>query len=114
ERTGFPSGSFHLRALQWRNPNLLRLFVARRTAKRRVIRSIIEAFPERRFVLVGDSGEKDPEIYGSIARQCPPPIQRLTIRLVQGRPLATERLRRAFRELDESVYRLFSSPDELL
>jgi phosphatidate phosphatase APP1 len=64
-------------------------------------------------VLVGDSGEKDPEIYGSIARQFPRQIQRINIRLVQGRPLSDERLRRAFRELDGSVYRLFSSPDEL-
>jgi hypothetical protein len=114
ERSGFPHGSFHLRSLQWRNPNLLRLFVARRAAKRRVIRSIVETFPGRRFVLVGDSGEKDPEIYGSIARQFPEQIKQINIRLVQGRPLPIERLRRAFRELDPSVYRLFSDADELL
>ena len=59
--SGFPPGTFHLRAVRLRDPSILRLFLARRRAKRKVIRSILRMFPDRRFVLVGDSGEKDPE-----------------------------------------------------
>jgi phosphatidate phosphatase APP1 len=111
---GFPQGSFHLRAIRLRDASVLRLFVARRATKRRIIRSIVRMFPFRQFVLVGDSGEKDPEIYGSIARQFPRQVKRINIRLVEGRKARPERFRRAFRDLDASRYRIFDHPDQLL
>jgi Uncharacterized conserved protein (DUF2183) len=37
--------------------------------KRRSITKILERFPERHFILVGDTGEKDPQVYASIARE---------------------------------------------
>jgi phosphatidate phosphatase APP1 len=113
ERAGFPRGSFHLRPLHWRNPSLLRLFVARCTRKRRVIRSIVQTFPRREFVLVGDSGEKDPEIYGAIARQFPDQVKRIKIRVIRERPMSSERISRAFRDVNPSVYQMFADPEEL-
>ncbi len=114
DRAGFPAGSFHLRAIRLRDPSVLRLFVARRATKRRVIRSIVRMFPYRQFVLVGDAGEKDPEIYGAIARQFPRQIKRIHIRLVEGRAAQPERFRRAFRDLNPAVYRIFDHPEQLL
>jgi phosphatidate phosphatase APP1 len=111
---GFPQGSFHLRAIRLRDASLLRLFVARRRTKRRVIRSIVRMFPYRQFVLVGDAGEKDPEIYGAIARQFPRQIKRIHIRLLEGQLEQSKRFRKAFRDLDPSCCRVFDHPDQLL
>ena len=82
--------------------------------KQRVIRSIVRMFPYRQFVLVGDSGEKDPEIYGAVARQFPRQIKRINIRLVEGRATQPERFRRAFRDVNPSIYRIFDHPEQLL
>ena len=47
-----------------------------------VIERILADFPRRRFLLVGDSGEQDPEIYGAIARKHPEQVERIFIRNV--------------------------------
>ena len=37
-------------------------------SKREKVTSIIKRFPLRKFILVGDSGEKDPEVYAKVER----------------------------------------------
>jgi hypothetical protein len=113
ERSGFPDGSYHLRPLRLRDPSVLRLFVARRALKRQIIESIVSLFPERRFVLLGDSGEGDPEIYGAVARQSPEQVVGIWIRRVVGRPLSDDRLRRVFRDLRPDIWRVFEAAEEL-
>jgi hypothetical protein len=110
---GFPEGSFHLRSIRLRDPSILRLFFARRSGKRRVIRTILRMFPHRKFVMVGDSGERDPEIYGHLARQFPRQVRRILIRRVHGRTLSVDRLHRAFRDLPRDKWQTFQSPSEL-
>jgi phosphatidate phosphatase APP1 len=110
---GFPTGSFHLRSVRFRDPSILRLFVARRRDKRRVIQSIIRSFPGRYFVLVGDSGERDPEVYGSLARKFPAQVQRILIRRVAGRPWSTDRCERAFRGLPSGKVVVFRDVAEV-
>jgi phosphatidate phosphatase APP1 len=47
-----------------------------------VIRRLIEAYPEMRFVLIGDSGEKDPEIYRTLVLEHPGRVLAVYIRAV--------------------------------
>jgi hypothetical protein len=114
EEAGFPRGSFHLRTVRVYGPGLLRLFTSRRTIKSRWIRSIFRQFPGRTFILVGDSGEKDPEIYGGIAREFPGQVSRIFVRRVPGQPACQERLERAFRGLDRRCWQLVEDPREML
>ena len=44
------------------------------------ISEIIQRFPERKFILVGDSGEKDPEVYREIKKKFPNQVQEIKIR----------------------------------
>jgi len=110
---GYPRGTFHLKAIRFRDPTLLRLFIARRLPKRRSIAGIIRAFPWRKFILVGDSGEKDPEIYGAMARRFPRQIARIYIRNVVERPLSLMRSEKAFRNVPEHLWRVFWDPAEI-
>jgi phosphatidate phosphatase APP1 len=50
------------------------------------IREILELHPDQRFVLIGDSGEKDPEIYADIVREHPGRILAVYIREVRLDP----------------------------
>jgi phosphatidate phosphatase APP1 len=110
---GFPEGSFHLRAFRLRDHLIRRLLMLRRSGKATVIRSILRTFPQRKFVLVGDSGEHDPEIYGVMARKYPGQVTGVFIRQVEGPRDTAARYQRAFRGVPYEVVRLFRDPDEL-
>jgi len=69
----FPAGSIHLCPI---------ISSERSTFKERQIESIMEEFPKRRFVLVGDSGERDAEIYAAIMRRHPARVMKIFIRQV--------------------------------
>ena len=113
ESEGFPCGSFHLRSFRLRDHMLRRLLLIRRAGKATVIKKLLMTFPQRRFILVGDSGEKDPEIYSRLARQHPQQITAICIRQLDARPMTNERFRKTFRRLPQRSIRLFESASEL-
>jgi hypothetical protein len=113
EDVALPSGTFHLRAFRLRDHMLRRIFLGRRPAKGWVIRGLLQRFPLRRFVLVGDSGEYDPEIYGAIARRFPGQVSSILIRRVPGQKIAPLRWQRAFRKLATTQWQLFDSAEEI-
>ncbi len=108
DASGFPAGSMHLRE----TTSLRRLFgkgTDSRTHKLTTIRALLADFPRRRFVLVGDSGEHDPEIYADIARAHPGQVIAIGIRDVTGEPRDAARYRATFAGLDEGLWSVFSS-----
>ncbi len=64
------------------------------------IRPILDSYPELRFVLIGDSGERDPEIYRQVVRENPGRILAIYIRriTVPGRDDQVLALAREVRE----------------
>lgn len=107
----FPWGTFHLRCFRLGEHMMRKLL--RRPIKRSAIHELYRHFPQRRFVLIGDSGERDPEIYGAIARNFPQQTVALFVRDLPERPMSDSRCRKAFRGLPENVWRLFRDPREL-
>ncbi|MBK1723616.1 phosphatidate phosphatase App1 family protein [Thiocystis violacea] len=85
---GYPAGSFHLKSVRknlltagaWQDLARLAGGEATRAQKRAQIGAIIGQFPARRFILVGDSGEQDPEIYRAIRQRFPRQIEAIWIR----------------------------------
>lgn len=110
----FPLGSLHLRSLYLHNASLLQLLVTKPSSKRRMLAELIRAFPHRQFVLVGDSGERDPEIYGSLARRIHPRVRRILIRRTLGKRLHAERCRRVFRGVPFDRWSIFQEAPQLL
>jgi phosphatidate phosphatase APP1 len=110
---GLPAGTFHLKHVGLKDPTILRLFIGRRWGKRKVIMSILSAFPHRRFVLVGDSGEKDPEIYGAVARRFRGQVARVFIRNLPNRGMSRLRCAWAFRRVPCDTWRLYEDAAEI-
>jgi phosphatidate phosphatase APP1 len=110
---GFPGGSFHLKQFRVKDSSFLSLLENPITYKLAVIEPLLAQFPKRRFILVGDSGEKDPEVYGILARRRPEQILRVYIRDVTGEPADGARYQEAFRELPPEKWRLFQEPSAL-
>ena len=50
----------------------------------RVIESLLRDFHERSFVLIGDTGEQDPEIYAAIARAHPDRVRMILLHDITG------------------------------
>lgn len=103
EAVGFPEGTFHLKSV---TKNLL----SRSTwsdlrevimnddvtyeQKIRQITQIFEHFPKRDFIMVGDSGEQDPEVFSVIRDNFPGQVQEIIIRdVVNARELDPDRLK---------------------
>jgi hypothetical protein len=110
---GFPDGSYHLRAFRLRDHLIRRILMLRRSGKAAVIRGLLQTFPGRRFVLVGDSGELDPEIYGAMARKFPRQVAGVFIRQIPGPRDTPARYQRAFRGVRYEVVRLYREAADL-
>jgi hypothetical protein len=107
----FPKGSFHLRDFRWRDRSLFSVLRSPDRYKLRNIEPLLQQLPRRRFVLIGDSGQQDPEVFGDLARRYPRQICRIFIRDV-GRSTPA-RYREAFAGLDRKSWRVFTDPATL-
>jgi phosphatidate phosphatase APP1 len=108
---GFPKGTFHLRDFRWRDRSFFNVFTSPDRYKMRTIEPLLRQLPRRRFILAGDSGQHDPEVFGELARRYPRQVRRIFIRDV-GRSTAA-RYTAAFAGLDRSIWRVFTDPATL-
>ena len=75
---GFPAGPLHLRDWGIRpKEGSLRDHHRHKLA---TIRRLLDAYPRLPFLLIGDSGQSDPEIYAEVVRQAPGRIPAVYIR----------------------------------
>jgi hypothetical protein len=109
----FPAGTFYLKDFRWKDRTFFNLFEKPDKYKLSILKPILERFVERRFVLVGDSGEMDPEIYGELARQFPRQIEKIFIREVRGDTPGSARYAKAFHGLDPDLWKIFIKPSEI-
>ncbi len=110
---GFPDASFHLRKFSLKDINLLNLNENPVEYKLAKIEPLLKAFPKRVFILIGDSGEKDPDVYGILARRYPQQIKGIFIRDVTGDSRDAQRYRESFREVDSGMWHLFRNTEEV-
>ena len=110
---GFPEATFHLKGVRFKDSSFLKLFADPLESKPAAIEPILKAYPKRQFILVGDSGEKDPEVYGLIARKYSRQIRRIYIRNVTGEPADSPRYREAFVNVPPEKWQIFDDPKTL-
>jgi hypothetical protein len=110
---GYPFGSFHLKRFRFREAARKLRMSPQKAHKRAAIEPILSAFPKRRFILIGDSGEQDPEIYGHLMREFPKQIVCVFIRAIRGETRSSERIRRAFDGANPNLWALYTEPDEI-
>ncbi len=108
---GFPEGSWHLRDFRLAGRGLAGTLKSSRRVKEKHIRMLMACYPERRFVFVGDSGEKDAEIYAGFARRHPGRVEGIFIRNVGG---GVREWGRVFAGVPSSKWRVFEEARELV
>jgi hypothetical protein len=110
DAAGFPWSSVNLKQVRFRDETLFDLFKKGTETKPRVIRLILNAYPSRNFVLVGDSGEQDPEVYASLLREHPNQIRKIYIRNVTDESSDNERFSILFDGVEQERWQLFDDP----
>ncbi|KAJ3394625.1 hypothetical protein HDU92_006730 [Lobulomyces angularis] len=118
----FPEGHINLRELAILDGSVFELADANSTEdyKRNAGLKIVEKLNKKKFLLIGDSTEKDPEAYGEIARRNPQNILCIFIRRVIGVNAEKEkdlnadaRFQNAFRDIDNSKIFIFDDFTQL-
>ncbi|POY71520.1 hypothetical protein BMF94_5441 [Rhodotorula taiwanensis] len=102
--SGFPNGSCTLKEYGGASSAIAKLWEEPGQRKKANVENILKEFPAARFILVGDSGEQDLELYVALARQYPANILAIYIRDVTTPfdPVAADPARRHSRERERA------------
>ncbi|MDR2789989.1 MAG: DUF2183 domain-containing protein [Campylobacteraceae bacterium] len=105
-KNNIPEGTFHLR-----DTTDLNDFMPSREAtikhKKENIEKLFKSYPKRKFILVGDSGESDPEIYADLQRKYPDKVLLIIIHDLQNSNGTSTKLKENFKGVDKSVLLFF-------
>lgn len=84
----FPLGSLSMKYLRGKEAAGLADHLGYKT---RLIVELLQRYPKRKFLLLGDSGEKDPEIYAGVRKRFPHRIAAIFIHHVRKTPISSPR-----------------------
>ena len=110
---GFPEATLSLKKVRFKDETFFNLFKSATKTKPSAIRAILRIYPHRQFVLLGDSGEKDAEVYAEVARQHPQQISKIYIRNIDGRPSLDTDYDAIFKDVPRSKWQTFELPAEI-
>lgn len=108
---GFPKGDFSLRYFRVKDRSFYELFASPFEYKTNAIEDIIRRYPQRKFALIGDSTESDPEVYAHIAKRYPNQVIRILIRNAAHKDL--QEFEPVFSGLSRDLWQVFEEPAEL-
>jgi Uncharacterized conserved protein (DUF2183) len=114
DEAGYPRGSWHLKSFRVLDRSFINLLTDPVNYKLAALEPILKRWPSRRFILIGDTGEKDPEVYGELARRYPEQIQKIWLRDVTGDKQVTARHQAAMRDVPAEKWILFVDGNEIV
>ena len=109
----YPKGTVSLRYFRLTDSSLINFLQPSTEYKIAQIKKIIQRYPKHQFILIGDSGEHDPEVYASIYRQFSDSIKSIQIRAITGSDLSDKRFSDDFKGIPKSVWEVFGVPDKM-
>ncbi len=113
DAAGFPTATVTLKQIRLKDGSIANILADASTTKPPAIEAVLKAYPKRTFVLVGDSGEQDPEIYAGFMRRYAERIEKIYIRNVTGAKPDDARFKAVFTGLDPARWQLFDDPAQL-
>jgi phosphoserine phosphatase len=105
--SSFAVSSISLKHVRLKDRTALDILKPGRETKPPAIEAILTRYPERRFILIGDSGEDDPEVYAAALRRHPKQIARIFIRNITGARRTDDRFTNVFAGLEAERWVLF-------
>ena len=112
-RAHYPKGTLMFRHFRLKDTSFIKFLGTSRDYKIEKISAIIKRYPKHKFILIGDSGEYDAEIYATIYQQYSKQIQSIWIRRVEGSDATQKNLKAVFRAVPHNIWTLFDDADRL-
>lgn len=115
----YPFGCLSQRHFYIGDKSFVDFFRSSMKYKLRTVNKLLRRYPKRKFILIGDSGEKDPEVYLQIARNRPDQVVQILIREVYtGSDLLNARHNERWEKIKseltpEQEFHVFHEPAEL-
>jgi len=109
---GFPRAIWHMKYFGM-SKNFSNLWMNSKKLKIPAIANIIKRFPQRNFILIGDAGEYDPEIYREIYRRFPRQILGIYIRNIRKEKEGSKRYQKLFKGCPKNIFHLFENGKDL-
>lgn len=113
EANQFPKFTASLKTIRLKDSSILNLFRSGEKTKPKQIQPILDQYPHRRFILIGDSGEQDPEVYEKILLNHPERIIAIYIRSVTDETKSSPRFQQIAEAVGINKLVVFSSPQEI-
>ena len=107
---GFPVDTIDLKDVRLKDGSFLDLFASGSVTKPRAIEARLAQFPRRSFILVGDTGEEDPEVYAALLRSHSEQVVGVALRNVTGARRDDARFAHLFEGIDPERWVLFDDP----
>ena len=85
----------------------------RHTHKLDKIEAILRFYPDMKFILMGDSGEQDPELYSEAVRRFPQSVRVIYIRNVNPDPARIDAVDKLVEEVSATGAQLILTPDSV-
>ena len=111
-KEGFPPSTYSLKTIRFKDSSLLNLFKKGDVTKPAQIFPILNQYPKRKFILIGDSGEQDPEVYEKIATGHPQQVVAVYIRNVSNESASDTRYHNLVKALADR-FLLFDQADQV-
>ncbi len=111
--SNFPWATLSLKKVRIKDETFLNLFKSGLKTKPIAIKAILRRYPNRQFVLVGDSGEQDAQVYAQIAKEHPDQVRSIFIRNVLNDPELTSNYEDVFKGIDSNLWQVFTDPSEI-
>ncbi|TWT57905.1 hypothetical protein KOR42_12720 [Thalassoglobus neptunius] len=115
DKDAFPTGSLHLRNVRLSELRKNWKRQAAYESKRKTIETLLRSFSARQFVLCGDSGERDAELYAEIAERFRDQVSHVAIRYLSDgyHRYSRAEIAARFSNLSSDRWSIFESPEEL-
>ncbi|MBN1499724.1 MAG: App1 family protein [Spirochaetes bacterium] len=115
KNTGFPEGSFYLKKFRIKDKSFIDFLIAdQKEYKVTIIKAIIKDFPEKKFILIGDSGEMDAEIYSELYKLFPENIKAVFIRNTGNLDDEKDRFENIQKQFSNITFSFFSDGNDLI
>ncbi len=113
DANGLPLSSIALKQVRLKDRTRLDILRPGRETKPPEIEAILTKYPGRRFILIGDSGEDDPEVYADALHRHPKQIARIYIRNITAARRDDARFAKAFAGVESAQWVLFEDAEEI-
>ncbi len=112
--SGFPEGSYNLKNFRIKDQSFFNLFSSQQQYKKPIVEKLLKKYPGRRFILVGDAGEEDPEIFADIARSYPQQVVHIFIRDLNSDKAQNIRYQKTFAGISKTRWSLFREGSDIV